>query len=266
MMERSFHMILAIDMGNTNIVIGGIDEQKTYFEERITTVHSRTSTEYALLIKDILELHSIDKSQIEGGIVSSVVPPLNAPIQSAIKKIFGRRPLMVGAGMKTGLNIIMDNPKTVGSDQIVDAIAALQEYPCPIIVIDMGTATTMSVIDKSGNYTGGVILPGLKVSLDSLSSKAAQLPYISLDIPGRVIGKNTIDCMRSGILYGNAAQMDGIIDRMEEELGETASVVATGGLSRFVTPLCRHKIHYDQALLLKGLLVLYRKNTTEKGA
>ena len=259
-------MILAIDMGNTNIVIGGIDEQKTYFEERITTVHSRTSTEYALLIKDILELHSIDKSQIEGGIVSSVVPPLNAPIQSAIKKIFGRRPLMVGAGMKTGLNIIMDNPKTVGSDQIVDAIAALQEYPCPIIVIDMGTATTMSVIDKSGNYTGGVILPGLKVSLDSLSSKAAQLPYISLDIPGRVIGKNTIDCMRSGILYGNAAQMDGIIDRMEEELGETASVVATGGLSRFVTPLCRHKIHYDQALLLKGPLVLYRKNTTEKGA
>ena len=259
-------MILAIDMGNTNIVIGGIDEQKTYFEERITTVHSRTSTEYALLIKDILELHSIDKSQIEGGIVSSVGPPLNAPIQSAIKKIFGRRPLMVGAGMKTGLNIIMDNPKTVGSDQIVDAIAALQEYPCPIIVIDMGTATTMSVIDKSGNYTGGVILPGLKVSLDSLSSKAAQLPYISLDIPGRVIGKNTIDCMRSGILYGNAAQMDGIIDRMEEELGETASVVATGGLSRFVTPLCRHKIHYDQALLLKGLLVLYRKNTTEKGA
>ena len=259
-------MILAIDMGNTNIVIGGIDEQKTYFEERITTVHSRTSTEYALLIKDILELHSIDKSQIEGGIVSSVVPPLNAPIQSAIKKIFGRRPLMVGAGMKTGLNIIMDNPKTVGSDQIVDAIAAFQEYPCPIIVIDMGTATTMSVIDKSGNYTGGVILPGLKVSLDSLSSKAAQLPYISLDIPGRVIGKNTIDCMRSGILYGNAAQMDGIIDRMEEELGETASVVATGGLSRFVTPLCRHKIHYDQALLLKGLLVLYRKNTTEKGA
>ncbi len=259
-------MILAIDMGNTNIVIGGIDEQKTYFEERITTVHSRTSTEYALLIKDILELHSIDKSQIEGGIVSSVVPPLNAPIQSAIKKIFGRRPLMVGAGMKTGLNIIMDNPKTVGSDQIVDAIAALQEDPCPIIVIDMGTATTMSVIDKSGNYTGGVILPGLKVSLDSLSSKAAQLPYISLDIPGRVIGKNTIDCMRSGILYGNAAQMDGIIDRMEEELGETASVVATGGLSRFVTPLCRHKIHYDQALLLKGLLVLYRKNTTEKGA
>lgn len=255
-------MILTIDTGNTNIVIGGIDEEKTYFEERITTIHSRTSTEYALLIKDILDLHSIDKSQIEGSIVSSVVPPLNAPIQSAIKKILGRRPLLVGSGMKTGLNILMDNPKSVGSDQIVDAVAALQEYPCPIIVIDMGTATTMSVIDKNGNYIGGVILPGLKVSLDSLSSNAAQLPFISLEIPGKVIGKNTIDCMRSGILYGNAAQMDGIIDRMEEELGETASVVATGGLSRFVTPLCRHKIHYDQALLLKGLLALYRKNMT----
>ena len=257
-------MILTIDMGNTNIVIGGIDEEKTYFEERITTIHSRTSTEYALLIKDILDLHSIDKSQIEGSIVSSVVPPLNAPIQSAIKKILGRRPLLVGSGMKTGLNILMDNPKSVGSDQIVDAVAALQEYPCPIIVIDMGTATTMSVIDKHGNYIGGVILPGLKVSLDSLSSNAAQLPFISLEIPGKVIGKNTIDCMRSGILYGNAAQMDGIIDRMEEELGETASVVATGGLSRFVTPLCRHKIHYDQALLLKGLLALYRKNMTSR--
>ena len=136
-------MILTIDMGNTNIVIGGIDEKQTYFEERITTIHSRTSTEYALLIKDILDLHGIDKSQIEGSIVSSVVPPLNAPIQSALKKILGKRPLMVGSGMKTGLNIIMDNPKTVGSDQIVDAVAALKEYPCPIIVIDMGTATTM---------------------------------------------------------------------------------------------------------------------------
>ena len=144
-------MILTIDMGNTNIVIGGIDEKQTYFEERITTIHSRTSTEYALLIKDILDLHDIDKSQIEGSIVSSVVPPLNAPIQSALKKILGKRPLMVGSGMKTGLNIIMDNPKTVGSDRIVDAVAALKEYPCPIIVIDMGTATTMSVIDKNGN-------------------------------------------------------------------------------------------------------------------
>ena len=168
--------------------------------------------------------------------------------------------MLVGAGIKTGMNIIMDNPKTVGSDMIVDAVAAIREYPGPIIIIDMGTATTMSVVDKSGNYIGGIIYPGLRVSLDSLSSKTAQLPSISLDIPKRVIGKNTIDCMRSGIMYGNAGMIDGILDHMEEELGEPATIIATGGLSRFVVPLCRHKILYDDALLLKGLMILYEKN------
>ncbi|MCI8864534.1 MAG: type III pantothenate kinase [Lachnospiraceae bacterium] len=253
-------MILAIDMGNTNIVIGGIDAAQTYFVERITTNHVKTGLEYAINIKNILEIHNIDKSQVEGTILSSVVPPLNATISSAVKKIFGFRPKLVGSGMKTGLNIIMDNPKTVGSDMIVDAVAASKEYPLPAIIIDMGTATTMSVLDQKGNYTGGVILPGLRVSLDSLSSKTAQLPSISLDIPQKVIGKNTIDCMRSGIMYGNAGMIDGIIERMEEELGEKATVIATGGLSRFVVPLCRHTIIYDEALLMKGLWILYEKN------
>lgn len=253
-------MILAIDMGNTNIVIGGIDSEKTYFVERITTNHVKTSLEYAINIKNIFEIHDVAKSQVEGAIMSSVVPPLNATLSSAVKKILGFHPMLVGSGMKTGLNIKMDNPKTVGSDMIVDAVAALKDYPCPIVVIDMGTATTMSVIDQGGNYIGGVILPGLRVSLDSLSSKTAQLPNISLDIPKKVIGKNTIDCMRSGIMYGNAGTIDGILDRMEAELGAAPSVVATGGLSRFVVPLCRHKIIYDDALLLKGLRILYEKN------
>lgn len=253
-------MILTIDMGNTNIVIGGIDNEKTYFVERVTTNHGKTDLEYAVNIKSILEIHGISPSAIEGAILSSVVPPLNSTILSAVEKICGFRPMLVGSGMKTGLNIIMDNPKTVGSDMIVDAVAAVKEYPCPIIVIDMGTATTMSVVDQAGNYIGGVILPGLKVSLDSLSGKAAQLPYISLDVPNRVIGKNTIDCMRAGIMYGNAAMIDGIIDRMEAELNMTASVVATGGLARFITPLCKHKISYEDDLLLKGLLILYNKN------
>ena len=253
-------MILAIDMGNSNIVIGAIDDKKTYFVERVTTNHGKTDLEYAINIKNILEIHSIPFSEIEGAIVSSVVPPLNSTIISAVKKIFGFRPMLVGSGMKTGLNIIMDNPKAVGSDMIVDAVAAIRNYPCPIIIIDMGTATTMSVVDFGGNYIGGVILPGLKVSLDSLSGKTAQLPYISLDTPGKVIGKNTIDCMRSGIMYGNAAMIDGIIERMEEELGMSASVVATGGLAPFITPLCKHHISYEDDLLLKGLLVLYNKN------
>lgn len=253
-------MILAIDMGNSNIVIGAIDDKKTYFVERVTTNHGKTDLEYAINIKNILEIHSIPFSGIEGAIVSSVVPPLNSTIISAVKKIFGFKPMLVGSGMKTGLNIIMDNPKAVGSDMIVDAVAAIRNYSCPIIIIDMGTATTMSVVDSGGNYIGGVILPGLKVSLDSLSGKTAQLPYISLDTPGKVIGKNTIDCMRSGIMYGNAAMIDGIIERMEDELGMPASVVATGGLAPFITPLCKHHISYEDDLLLKGLLVLYNKN------
>ena len=255
-------MILAIDMGNTNIVIGCIDSERTWFVERLTTSHDKTGTEYAINIKNILEIHQIKPAQIEGAILSSVVPPLNAAISSAVKKILGYHPMLVSSGIKTGMNILMDNPKTVGSDMIVDAVAAIREYPAPIIIIDMGTATTMSVVDRAGNYIGGVILPGLYVSLDSLSSKTAQLPSISLDIPKKVIGKNTVDCMRSGAMYGNAGMIDGIIELMEEELGETATVVATGGLSRFVVPLCRHKITYDETLLLKGLLILYEKNVT----
>lgn len=254
-------MILAIDMGNTNTVIGGIDDDATYFIERITTDQGRTDTEYAVSIKNILEMHRIPISSIEGAILSSVVPPLNSTILNAVEKVTGFPALLVGSGMKTGINILMDNPKTVGSDQIVDAVAASHEHPLPLIVIDMGTATTLCAVDKKGNYTGGVILPGLNVSLNSLSSKAAQLPYISLEVPGRVIGKNTIDCMRSGIIYGNADMIDGILDRMAAELGEEPTVIATGGLSRFITPLCRHNIIVDDALLLKGLLILYRKNT-----
>ena len=253
-------MILAIDMGNTNTVIGGIDEANTYFIERVTTDHSRTDTEYAVSFKNILEMHRINPKQIEGAILSSVVPPLNATILSTVEKVTGLKPLLVGSGMKTGMNILMDNPKTVGSDMIVDAVAALREYPAPLIIIDMGTATTMSVIDPAGNYIGGVILPGLRISLDTLSSRTAQLPQISLETPGKVIGTNTIDCMRSGIMYGTASMIDGIIDRMEAELGEKTTVIATGGLSRFVMPLCRHDIIIDNALLLKGLFILYQKN------
>ena len=187
-------MILAIDMGNTNIVIGCIDDKQTYFVERVTTSHDKTGTEYAINIKNILEIHHIEPSQIEGAILSSVVPPLNAIISSAVKKILGYHPMLVGAGIKTGMNILMDNPKSVGSDMIVNAVGALAEHEPPIIIIEMGTATTMSVIDKNGRYVGGAILPGLRVSLDSMSASTAQLPRISLDTPRRVIGKNTIDC------------------------------------------------------------------------
>ena len=244
-------MILAIDVGNTNIIIGVIDAKKTYFVERITTTIGKPNLEYAVALKSILEIYHIAPDQLDGAIVSSVVPPLNRTILNA---------MLVGSGMKTGLNILMDNPKSVGSDMIVNAVGALAEHEPPIIIIEMGTATTMSVIDKNGRYVGGAILPGLRVSLDSMSASTAQLPRISLDTPRRVIGKNTIDCMRSGVIFGNAAMIDGMLDRIEEELGEKTSIIATGGISKIVLPLCSHTITYDGALLMKGLLHLYEKN------
>ena len=256
-------MILTIDMGNSNIVVGGIDENKLYFEERITTDHRKTSLEYAIMLKNILEINKVKKSDIEGSIMSSVVPPLNAPLSSAVKKITGKKPMLVGSGMKTGINIKVDNPKSVGGDRIVAAVAAVAQFEGPIIVIDMGTATTLDVVDRSGSYTGGVILPGVMVSLNALVGNTAQLPQINLDAPKRVIGKNTVECMQNGIMYGNAAMMDGLIDRMEAELGEKPALVATSGMARFITPLCNHEITYIPDLLLRGLLILYRQNTAD---
>lgn len=253
-------MILAIDIGNTNILIGAIDSERTYFVERITTTVGRTNLEYAITLKSILEIYHIEADALEGAIISSVVPPLTRTIIAAVRKITGITAKVVGSGMKTGLNILMDNPKSVGSDMIVNSIGALSEHEPPIIIIDMGTATSMYVIDKNGRYIGGAILPGLRVSLDSMSSSTAQLPRISLDTPRKVIGKNTIDCMRSGVIYGNASMIDGMLTRIEEELGQSATIIATGGIAKVILPLCSHTILYDGTLLLKGLLALYEKN------
>ena len=253
-------MILAIDMGNSNIVIGCIDDEKSYFEERLSTDKSKTATEYAIGFHTVLEMYDIDVSQIEGAIISSVVPPLTNVLKSAVEKTIGKTPLVVGPGIKTGLNLQMDNPKSVGSDLIVDAVAGITEYGAPLILIDMGTATTMSVVDKDNNYVGGVIMTGLRLAMESLSSRASQLFNVSLEVPKNVIGKNTTDCMKSGIILGNAACIDGMIDRLEEELGYPTTVVATGGLAHVVIPLCKHDIIVDDALLLKGLKIIYDKN------
>ena len=253
-------MILAIDMGNSNIVIGCIDDEKSYFEERLSTDKSKTALEYAIGFHTVLELYNIDVSRIEGAIISSVVPPLTNVVKSAVEKIIGKTPLVVGPGVKTGRNLQMDNPRSVGSDLIVDAVAGITEYGAPLILIDMGTATTMSVVDKDNNYVGGVIMTGLRLAMESLSSRASQLFNVSLEVPKNVIGKNTTDCMKSGIVLGNAACIDGMIDRLEEELGYSTTVVATGGLAHVVIPLCKHDIIVDDALLLKGLKIIYDKN------
>ncbi len=251
-------MLLAIDIGNTNIVIGCIRDGEILFEARIATNHLQTSDQYAVEIRNILKLFEMDLHKVQDSIISSVVPPVFNSVCTAIIKLTQKQPIVVGPGIKTGLDIRMDNPAQVGSDLIVDAVAAFHDYPTPLIVIDMGTATTMSLVGRGNVYLGGPIIPGLRVSLDALSSSAAQLFGISLEKPRRGTGKNTIECMRSGIMYGHASMIDGMIDRMQEELGEPiASVIATGGTSQFVVPLCRHKIIYDKDLLLKGLAILY---------
>jgi type III pantothenate kinase len=253
-------MILALDVGNSNIVIGCIDETKIHFISRLTTDTGKTVDEYAISFKNILELYQVDLDQIDGAIISSVVPPLNLVLREAVYLAIRHTPLIVGPGVKTGLNIMIDNPGQLGSDLVVDAVAAIQLYEKPLIIFDMGTATTASVVDKAGNYRGGMIIPGVRVSLDALTSRTAQLPRISMEAPKKVIGMNTIDCMKSGTMYGTAAMLDGIIDRIEEEIGSKATVVATGGLAKFIVPLCKKQIICDDDLLLKGLWYIYRKN------
>ncbi|MCC8138115.1 MAG: type III pantothenate kinase [Clostridiales bacterium] len=256
-------MILAIDIGNTNTVLGCCRNQSILFVERLSTAPSRTVLEYAISIKNVLELYQIDRKEITGAIISSVVPPLTNLFREAAEKIIGHEPMVVGPGVKTGLNILMDNPAQVGSDLIVNAVAAITEHEPPLIIVDMGTATTISVIDEKKNYIGGMILPGIRVSLDSLVSRTSQLVRISLDAPKRLIGKNTAECMKSGVIHGNAACIDGMIDRIEQELGQKTTVIATGGLAPRIIPHCFHEILLDDALLLKGLMYIYYKNKTE---
>ena len=253
-------MILAIDIGNSNIVIGCIEGGEIQNETRIATDLVKTSDQYCFDLKNMLSLSDVPVSRLEDVIISSVVPPVLNSMRTAVLKLTGKKPFVVGPGIKTGLNILLDNPQQVGSDLIVAAVAALREYTPPLILIDMGTATTISVINRDRAYLGGCICPGVRISAEALSSRAALLPGINLDQPRRAIGKNTTDCMRSGIMLGAACMLDGMIERMEQELGERATVVATGGIARFVLPMCRREIAYDRNLLLKGLAMLYQMN------
>ena len=253
-------MLLAIDIGNTNLVIGCFRDNKILFKARIATDRTRTSDQYGVEIKNMLEAYGVDRSDIKDCIISSVVPPVFNSVRTGVIKIIGKQPMVVGPGLKTGLNIHVDVPSQVGSDRIVIAVAALAEYKAPLLLMDLGTATTIEAVEPENVYMGGVIFPGVRVSLDALTSRAAQLPGISLDQPKKVIGKNTVDCMRSGMMYGTAAMIDGLIERMEEELGHRCTLIATGGLAQFITPLCKREIILEKDLLLKGLNIIYQKN------
>ena len=253
-------MILAVDIGNSNIVLGCFEGNEIQFVERLSTNQNSTALEYTVLIKTILELNNLSEHIFDGAIISSVVPSVTHTVRDAVLRLTGQHAMIVGPGLKTGLKIMLDNPAQLGSDRVADAVAAINHYPCPMIIIDMGTATTISVIDREKNFLGGMITPGLRVSLDSLTNRTTQLPKISLDPPKKVIGTNTIVCLKSGIIYSTASSIDGIIDRIQEELGEECTVISTGGLANSIIPFCRHNITIDDQLLLKGLMVIYNKN------
>ena len=253
-------MILAIDIGNTNIVLGCFDDERIILRERLSTNHTATILEYAATIKTAFEMYGIEPKEVTGAIISSVVPAVTNTVKSAIEKFIGTKVLVIGPGIKTGLSIVIDNPSQLGSDLVVDAVAGLSEYSAPMIIIDMGTATTVSVINSKKEYIGGMIVPGLAISHDALISRTSQLSKIALEKPKKVIGSNTVDCIKSGLLYGNAGMLDGLIERINESLGEKCTVIATGGLSTVVAPLCKSDITVDEDLLLKGLMVIYNKN------
>ena len=253
-------MILTIDIGNSNIVIGGVEGEKIVFEARLRTESTKTSDQYCVDLKILLDVYGIQSSQIEGAIIASVVPQVLNSFQTAIKKLTGKTSLIVGPGLKTGLNIKIENPSQTGADLVVGSVAALREHKPPLIVVDMGTATTMVVLDETGALIGGCICPGVKISLDALTDRTALLPGLQLDQPKKAIGRNTIDCMRSGIMMGNAAMLDGMVARMEEELGKKCTVVATGGIAKFIVPMCKTPVIYDKDLIVKGLSALYQDN------
>ena len=253
-------MILTIDIGNSNIVLGGVKDDQIIFEARLRTEVTKTSDQYCVDLKILMEVYGVSNKDIEGTIIASVVPQVLNSMRTAIQKLTGKVPLVVGPGLKTGLNILLENPGQTGADLVVADVAALREHKPPLIVIDMGTATTMSVLDKNGAHIGGCIIPGVKIAMDALTDRTALLPGLQLDQPKKAIGRNTIDAMRSGIMLGTACMLDGMVERMEEELGCKTTVIITGGIAKFIAPMCKTPMVYDKDLIIKGLAALYRDN------
>ena len=253
-------MILAIDVGNTNIVLGCIEDGNITNVLRIRTEAGATEAEYTIKLKQIFDFYGMDAAGFDGAILSCVVPPVTQPICGAVRALTGHECTVVGPGMKTGMNIKIDDPGTVAGDLIVGGVAAIEFYGAPVIVLDLGTATTATLIDGDNNFRGGAIIPGVKLSYKALAAGTSLLPDISITPPKKCIATNTVDCMRSGAVFGTAAMIDGMIERMESELGERCAVVATGGLASSITPYCRREIVCDDDLLLKGLWYLYGKN------
>ena len=257
-------MLLTLSAENTNVVLGVFQGETLLFTSRMATDRTKTSDEYAIAFQNALTFHGISPETLEGGILASVVPALTPVLREAVLLALGKSPLVVGPGVKTGLNIHMDNPAALGSDLVVNAVAAAAEYPLPLIVVELDTAATLSVMDEKGRLVGTVIAPGASVGAAALADACDQLPRVSLEAPREVIGKNTVDSMRSGTMYGAAAMLDGLLERIEVQLGSPCSVVATGSLAGSIIPLCKRGIPVDVHLSMKGLKRIYEKNAEKR--
>ncbi|NGQ96446.1 type III pantothenate kinase [Brevibacillus sp. SYP-B805] len=253
-------MLLVIDIGNTNIVLGMYDGEELKHHWRVATDRNKTEDEYGMLLQSLFMSVGLTFAHVEGVIISSVVPPLNFPLERMCAKYFHKKPLVVGPGIKTGLNIKADFPREVGADRIVNAVAAIHYYGTPLIVVDFGTATTFCYIDELGQYWGGAIAPGIGISTEALVSRAAKLPRIEIAKPPSVVGKNTITAMQSGIYYGFVGQVEGIVSRMMAEQKTKPKVVATGGLATLIANETACIDVVDPNLTLKGLRLIYERN------
>lgn len=253
-------MLLVIDIGNTNIVLGMYEGEDLRFHWRVATDRNKTEDEYGMLIRSLFMSVGLEFKQVEGVIVSSVVPPLNFTVERMCQKYFQRKPLVIGPGIKTGLNIKYEYPREVGADRIVNAVAAIHYYGTPLIIVDFGTATTFCFVDEQGHYWGGSIAPGIAISTEALYSRAAKLPRIEIAKPSSVVGRNTIAAMQSGIYYGFVGQVEGIVRRMKAEAKAEPKVVATGGLAPLISNETSSIDVVDPNLTLKGLRLIYERN------
>ncbi|GAA0320641.1 type III pantothenate kinase [Bacillus carboniphilus] len=253
-------MIFVLDVGNTNIVLGVYEKEELKYHWRAETNRHKTEDEYAMLVKGLFEHAGLSFSDIDGIIISSVVPPIMFSLERMCIKYFDIQPLVVGPGVKTGLNIKYDNPKEVGADRIVNAVAGIYDYGSPLIIVDFGTATTYCYIDEHKQYIGGAIAPGIGISTEALYSKAAKLPRIEIARPDQIIGKNTVSAMQSGILFGYVGQVEGIVTRMKNQSNVKPTVIATGGLAELISKECDVIDVVEPFLTLKGLRLIYERN------